>query len=170
TLVVALLVKLSSPGPVLYRQVRIGQHGKPFEILKFRSMRDGAEQGRPTWATSDDDRVTPIGKFIRKCRVDEIPQVVNVLKGEMSFVGPRPERPFFVEQLADEIPLYGIRHNVKPGITGWAQINYPYGASVDDAREKLAYDLYYVKNASIFLDFIILLQTVRVVLMLIGSR
>lgn len=170
TLPVALLIKLESRGPVFYRQSRVGLHGQPFDILKFRSMTVDAEGGKPTWATKDDLRVTRIGKLIRKPRIDEIPQVINVLRGEMSFVGPRPERPFFVEELAQEIPLYGARHNVKPGITGWAQINYPYGASVEDARQKLSYDLYYVKNNSLFLDLIILLQTVRVVIMLIGSR
>lgn len=168
---VALLIRLDSPGPIFYLQERVGEGGRKFRILKFRSMRTDAEAaGAPKWASTDDPRITRIGKFIRKARIDEVPQVINVLKGEMSFIGPRPERPSFVEELAGEIPLYKLRHEVRPGITGWAQINFPYGASVDDARQKLSYDLYYVKNGSLFLDVVILLQTVRVVLMLIGSR
>ncbi len=171
TLLTALLVKIDSTGPVFYRQERVGKYGRTFDILKFRSMCNDAEkEGVPQWAQSGDARVTRVGQFIRKTRIDELPQVINVLKGDMSFVGPRPERPFFVENLQDEIPLYGVRHNVKPGITGWAQANYPYGASVEDARKKLAYDLYYVKNSSLFLDIVVLLQTVRVVVMLAGSR
>ena len=171
TLLTAILVKLESPGPVLYRQERVGLHGKPFMVLKVRSMRQDAETaGSPQWAQVRDPRVTRIGSIIRKTRIDELPQLLNVLSGDMSFVGPRPERPFFVEQLSQSIPFYRERHCVKPGITGWAQINYPYGASLEDARQKLSYDLYYVKNHSLFLDFIILLSTVRVILLQQGSR
>jgi sugar transferase (PEP-CTERM system associated) len=171
TLLTIILVKLESPGPALYRQERVGLHGKPFPVLKFRSMRQDAERaGAPQWATVKDPRVTRVGAFIRKTRIDELPQLINVLRGEMSFVGPRPERPFFVDQLSLSIPFYRERHCVKPGITGWAQINYPYGASLEDARQKLSYDLYYVKNRSLFLDFIIILSTVRVILLQQGSR
>lgn len=171
TLTTALLIKLDSPGPVFYRQERVGQNGRRFNVLKFRSMRADAEgDGVPRWAGAEDDRITPFGQFIRKTRIDEIPQVVNVLKGDMSFVGPRPERPFFVGSLSATIPFYYQRHGVKPGITGWAQINYPYGASEGDAKAKLAFDLYYVKNGSLFLDFLILVQTVRVVLWSAGAR
>lgn len=167
----ALLIKLESAGPVFYRQTRVGHNGRNFQIIKFRSMSDNAENdGVPQWAVKNDARVTRIGSIIRKLRIDELPQILNVLKGEMSFIGPRPERPYFVETLCAEIPLYAVRHNVKPGITGWAQVNYPYGASIDDARRKLAFDLYYVKNENLFLDLVILLQTVRVVIMLAGSR
>lgn len=170
-LLAAAAIKLETPGPVFYRQTRVGQNGRDFQIIKFRSMTDGAEQGGvPQWAVKNDRRVTRIGAIIRKLRIDEMPQVLNVLMGEMSFIGPRPERPYFVDTLCAEIPLYAVRHNVKPGITGWAQVNYPYGASIDDARRKLAFDLYYVKNENLFLDVIILLQTVRVVIMLAGSR
>ncbi len=170
-LVTALAIKLESPGPVFYRQERVGMGGRVFRVTKFRSMRNDAEKdGVPKWAKPTDPRVTRVGQFIRKSRIDEIPQVFNVLFGDMSFVGPRPERPYFVEELEQKIPLYTIRHNVRPGITGWAQVNYPYGASVEDAKNKLAYDLYYVKNGSLFLDLIILLQTVRVVLSGDGAR
>jgi len=170
TLLTAVLVKLESPGPVLYRQERVGLHGKPFMVLKIRSMRQDAETGGAQWAQVRDPRVTRVGAFIRKTRIDELPQLINVLRGDMSFVGPRPERPVFVEQLSESIPFYRERHCVKPGITGWAQINYPYGASLEDGRQKLSYDLYYVKNHSLFLDFIILLSTVRVILLQQGSR
>ncbi len=171
TLVTAILVKLESPGPILYRQQRVGLQGKPFEVLKFRSMRQDAENaGAPQWAKLRDPRVTRVGAFIRKTRIDELPQLINVLRGDMSFVGPRPERPFFVDQLSEAIPFYRERHCVKPGITGWAQINYPYGASLEDARQKLSYDLYYVKNRSLFLDLVILLSTVRVILLQEGAR
>jgi sugar transferase (PEP-CTERM system associated) len=170
TLIASLLIKLESPGPVLYRQERVGLHGSPFMVLKLRSMRQDAEKGAPQWAQVHDPRVTRVGAFIRKTRIDELPQLINVLRGDMSFVGPRPERPFFVDQLAKEIPFFNERHCVKPGITGWAQINYPYGASLEDSRQKLSYDLYYVKNHGLFLDFIILLSTVRVILMQQGSR
>ncbi|MEX1147169.1 MAG: TIGR03013 family XrtA/PEP-CTERM system glycosyltransferase, partial [Sphingomonadales bacterium] len=160
-LVTAILVKLTSPGPVFYRQERVGQYGRPYMVMKFRSMRNDAEQNGPVWARANDDRVTPVGRFIRSTRIDEIPQIFNVLTGHMSFVGPRPERPVFVAELNGQIPYYSERHQVKPGITGWAQINYPYGASVEDARQKLQYDLYYIKNYSSLLDFLILVQTLR---------
>ena len=167
----ALAIKANSRGPVFYKQERVGMDGRPFRLMKFRSMRQDAEKdGVPRWATTNDDRITAVGQFIRKTRIDEMPQVINVLKGEMSFVGPRPERPFFVEALRKKIPYYDERHRVKPGITGWAQTNYPYGASEEDAKMKLSYDLYYVKNGSLFLDILILLQTVRVVLMSDGAR
>jgi exopolysaccharide biosynthesis polyprenyl glycosylphosphotransferase len=170
-LITAILIKLESHGPVFYRQERIGQHGRPFSIFKFRSMRADAEKdGRPQWARKNDDRITLIGRFIRRTRIDELPQVFNVFMGEMSFVGPRPERPYFVADLNRKIPYYGVRHIVKPGITGWAQVRYPYGASVEDSLEKLQYDLYYVKNHSLFLDLMILTQTVQVVLWGQGAR
>jgi lipopolysaccharide/colanic/teichoic acid biosynthesis glycosyltransferase len=142
----------------------------PFKLLKFRSMVVDAEAAGPVWASHNEDRVTRVGAMIRKTRLDELPQLFNVLKGEMSFVGPRPERPVFVNQLNQKIPFYAERHRVKPGITGWAQLCYPYGASVEDAKEKLQYDLYYLKNHSILLDLIILLQTVEVVLIGEGAR
>lgn len=171
TLIAALLIKLESRGPILYRQERVGLHGRPFMVLKLRSMRQDAETGgSPQWAQVRDPRVTRVGAVIRKTRIDELPQLINVLRGNMSFVGPRPERPFFVDQLGREIPFYRERHCVKPGITGWAQINYPYGASLEDSRQKLSYDLYYAKNHGLFLDFIIILSTVRVILMQQGAR
>ncbi len=164
-LLVAFAIRLDSPGPVLYRQVRVGQHGRPFELLKFRSMRVDAEaDGRPRWASRDDPRITRVGRLLRKARIDELPQLVNVLRGEMSFVGPRPERPEFVRELAARIPYYNERHRVKPGITGWAQICYGYTDSERDAREKLEYDLYYVKNYSLLFDLYVILRTVEVVL------
>ena len=170
-LATALLIKLDSPGAVFYRQTRVGLNGVPYDILKFRSMvQDAEKDGKAQWAQSGDARVTRVGAIIRKARIDEIPQAINVLKGDMSFVGPRPERPVFVDQLAMEIPYYTERHRVKPGITGWAQINYPYGASVEDAREKLKYDLYYVKHQSLLFDLVIILQTVRIVLFAEGAR
>lgn len=158
-------------GPIFYRQDRVGQHGKVFRLLKFRSMRVDAERdGVARWAARADSRITPVGGFLRRTRIDEIPQIYNVLRGEMSFIGPRPERPTIVDQLRREIPFYDYRHAVKPGITGWAQINYSYGASLEDAREKLKLDLYYIKNYSVILDLLILMQTVRVVLWAQGSR
>jgi sugar transferase (PEP-CTERM system associated) len=167
----ACLIKLESPGPILYRQARVGLHGRVFTIFKFRSMRVDAEtDGRPLWASERDPRVTRIGAVIRKLRIDELAQIFNVLRGDMSFVGPRPERPFFVAELNRVIPYYSERHWVKPGITGWAQVNYPYGASTEDAWIKLTYDLYYVKNRSIFLDLIILLHTARVIFWNYGAR
>jgi lipopolysaccharide/colanic/teichoic acid biosynthesis glycosyltransferase len=164
-------IKLESRGSIFYRQERVGLNGRVFRVWKFRSMRSDAESdGVPRWATSSDDRVTRVGRFIRKVRIDEIPQIINVLAGDMSFIGPRPERPFFVEQLKQHIAYYDLRHRVRPGITGWAQVNYPYGASIDDAKRKFAYDLYYVKNNDVLLDFVILVQTVRVILFAQGSR
>ena len=170
--VVAIIaIKLDSVGPVFYRQERVGARGRVFKVYKFRSMRTDAEKdGIARWAQSNDSRVTRVGRFIRRTRIDEIPQLFNVLLGEMSFVGPRPERPIFVDNLMQKIPYYDVRHHVKPGITGWAQINYPYGASDEDAKAKLAYDLYYVKNWNLFLDAVILFQTARVVLWQEGAR
>jgi sugar transferase (PEP-CTERM system associated) len=167
----ALAVKLESKGPAFYRQRRVGLYGQGFDIIKLRSMRQDAEVGgKAVWAELDDPRITRVGRFIRKVRIDELPQCWSVLKGEMSFVGPRPERPQFVEDLEQQIPYYAERHMVKPGITGWAQINYPYGASIEDSRQKLEYDLYYAKNYSPFLDLLILLQTIRVVIFPDGAR
>ncbi len=169
--ITAFLIYQEDKGPVFYRQERVGQNGRVFKLLKFRSMRPDAEgDGVPKWAQKNDDRVTGVGRVIRKIRVDELPQVFNVLKGDMSFVGPRPERPYFVEQLTKHTFYYSYRHTIKPGITGWAQVRYPYGASVEDAMEKLQYDLYYVKNNSLFLDMIILFQTARVLLWNDGAR
>ncbi len=169
-LLFALLVKLDSRGPAFYRQTRVGLFGEPFDVIKLRSMRTDAEANGAQWASKDDPRVTRIGQFIRKTRIDELPQAWAVLKGEMSFVGPRPERPEFVAELEQQLPYYAERHMVKPGITGWAQINYPYGASIEDSRHKLEYDLYYAKNYTPFLDLLILLQTLRVVLWNEGAR
>ena len=166
----ALLVKLDSRGPAFFRQTRIGLYGQPFTVLKLRSMRVDAEAGGAKWAERDDPRITRIGRFIRMVRIDELPQVWTVLTGRMSFVGPRPEVPAFVDDLEDRLPYYAERHMVKPGITGWAQINYPYGASMEDARRKLEYDLYYAKNYTPFLDLLILLQTLRVILWPEGAR
>ena len=158
-------------GPILYYQARVGLNGRPFNVMKFRSMATDAEAaGEARWAEPDDPRTTKVGAFLRKSRIDELPQLLNVLKGDMSFVGPRPERPVFVEELKDKIPFYEQRHRVKPGITGWAQLCYPYGASVADAKEKLQYDLYYLKNHSLLLDLVILIQTVEVVLVGGGAR
>lgn len=169
-LLFALLVKLDSRGPAFFRQQRVGLYGQNFTLVKLRSMRTDAEKDGAKWASKNDARVTRIGRFIRKVRIDELPQVWTVLKGEMSFVGPRPEVPKFVDDLDDKLPFYAERHMVKPGITGWAQINYPYGASIEDARQKLEYDLYYAKNYTPFLDLLILLQTLRVVLWPEGAR
>jgi sugar transferase (PEP-CTERM system associated) len=161
----AIMIKLESTGPVLLRQERVGLNGKLFVLLKFRSMREDAEvQGGPTWAKECDKRVTRIGRLLRKFHIDEMPQAINVLRGEMSLVGPRPERPFFVQRLTEEIPFYNLRHCVKPGITGWAQVKYHYGASVEDACEKLQYDLYYIKHRSLAGDVAIVLNTVGLVL------
>ena len=167
----ALLIKLESPGPVLYRQERVGEGCRNFTILKFRSMCVDAEKdGKPRWARKNDSRITLTGRFIRRTRIDELPQIFNVFFGDMSFVGPRPERPYFVQDLTQKIPYYGVRHTVKPGITGWAQVRYPYGATDEDAMHKLQYDLYYVKNHSLFLDLMILFQTAQVVLWGKGVR
>jgi sugar transferase (PEP-CTERM system associated) len=160
----AILIKLDSPGPIFYRQERVGKNGRHFVLVKFRSMQVDAEKDGPVWAQKDDDRATRVGRIIRKIRVDEIPQFWNILRGEMNFVGPRPERPHFVEQLADEIPYYKQRHLIAPGLTGWAQIKYAYGASIEDSREKLQYDLFYVKNNSLILDVIILFETIKIIL------
>ncbi len=165
-----LAIRLEGSGPVFYRQERITLDDGVFQILKLRTMRVDAEASGAVWAAQEDSRITRAGSFLRRTRIDELPQLINILKGEMSFVGPRPERPMFVEELAAQIPLYRERHMVKAGLTGWAQVNYPYGASVDDARSKLSYDLYYVKNFSILFDFAILLQTLRVVLWPGGVR
>jgi sugar transferase (PEP-CTERM system associated) len=166
----AALIRLESRGPVLYRQERVGLQGRVFTLLKFRSMQLDAEARGPAWAAQRDPRVTRVGAVIRRLRIDELPQLINVLKGEMGFVGPRPERPHFVDQLAEVIPFYRDRACVKPGITGWAQVNYPYGASIEDARQKLSYDLYYVKHRNLFLDLLILFATVRVILFQEGAR
>jgi sugar transferase (PEP-CTERM system associated) len=164
-LVAAILIVIEDGLPLLYRQERVGLNGRLFNVIKFRSMRRDAEKdGKPIWAQAQDNRVTRVGQIIRKLRVDELPQLFSVLKGDMSLVGPRPERPFFVDQLTKEIPFYAVRHSVKPGVTGWAQVRYHYGATVEDSAEKLQYDLYYVKNHSLFLDIVVLFETVGVVL------
>ena len=169
--IVAVKIEDGLHASVLYKQIRIGKNNKPYYVYKFRSMQENAEkQGKAKWADKQDSRVTKTGAFIRKARIDELPQIFNVLKGEMSFVGPRPERPLFVVELSEKIPYYTERHRVKPGITGWAQICYPYGSSIKDAFEKLQYDLYYVKNYSIFLDMLILLQTAEVIMFGKGAR
>jgi sugar transferase (PEP-CTERM system associated) len=169
--VTALLIAAESDGPIIYRQERVGRRGKRFTLLKFRSMTRNAEMdGKPTWAAVDDVRVTRVGRFIRRTRIDELPQLINVLRGEMSIVGPRPERPEFVAMLSEKIPFYTIRHSVKPGITGWAQVRYSYVSTVGDTVKKLEYDIYYVKNRSLLLDILILLETVRVVLLGEGAR
>jgi sugar transferase (PEP-CTERM system associated) len=169
-LLTAIAVRLDSPGPVLYRQERVGENGRLFTLYKFRSMRIDAEQGTPIWAKNHDSRVTRVGRVIRLTRLDELPQFWNVLRGEMSFVGPRPERPFFVEQLARAVPFYMARHAVKPGVTGWAQVRYRYGASVEEAIEKLRYDLYYIKHLSLVFDLTILVDTIKVVVCRRGAQ
>ncbi len=169
--IIFIMLESRGRGPILYQQTRVGQYGRPFQIYKFRSMVIDAERdGVARWASADDSRITRTGAFLRTARIDELPQLFNVLKGDMSFVGPRPERPEFVEQLAESIPYYTERHRVKPGLTGWAQIRYPYGASEQDGREKLQYDLFYVKNYSVFLDLLILLQTAEVVMLGEGAQ
>jgi exopolysaccharide biosynthesis polyprenyl glycosylphosphotransferase len=170
-LATAALIKLDSEGPIFYRQTRVGLFGQTFEIVKFRSMQVDAEQaGAPVWATKRDPRVTRLGAILRLLRIDELPQLFNVLKGEMSVIGPRPERPHFVDDLASQIPHYRDRAVAKPGITGWAQVNYPYGASVEDARRKLAYDLYYIKHRSLMMDVRICIATIRVIILREGAR
>ena len=170
-LLTGILILLESGGPILYLQERVGLNGRLFNVVKFRSMRTDAEQdGQPRWATAKDDRVTRLGRIIRKLRIDELPQLFSVLNGDMSLVGPRPERPYFVDKLTHEIPYFAVRQSVKPGVTGWAQVRYHYGASVEDAAEKLQYDLYYVKNHTLFLDLIILFETVGVVLTARGAH
>jgi len=169
--IAAIAILLESGRPLIFRQDRVGLGGKEFTVFKFRSMRTDAERdGVPRWAVTGDPRITRVGKFIRRTRIDELPQLFNVLRGEMSFVGPRPERAYFVEQLSEQIPFYGARHTVKPGLTGWAQVRYSYGSSVEDAVKKLQYDLYYVKNHTLFLDIVILIKTIRVVLRGEGAR
>jgi sugar transferase (PEP-CTERM system associated) len=170
-LLTALVIRLDSPGPVLYRQERVGLGGRSFQCIKFRSMRTDAEKdGVARWATKNDSRITRVGAFIRKTRIDELPQLFSVLAGEMSMVGPRPERPSFVAQLREQIPYYDLRHTVKPGLTGWAQVRYAYGASLEDARKKHQFDLYYVKNNSVLLDLQVLIETVSVVLFREGAH
>jgi len=170
-LATAVCIRLEDGGPVFYRQERTGKNGQRFFVLKFRSMSVNAEQpGTPQWAKVGDPRVTRVGRIIRKARIDELPQILNILKGEMSFVGPRPERPYFVAQLSEQVPYYDMRHAIKPGLTGLAQVRYQYGATVEDAVEKLQYDLYYIKNHSIFLDLLIIVDTIQVVLFARGSR
>jgi lipopolysaccharide/colanic/teichoic acid biosynthesis glycosyltransferase len=166
-----LAIKFDSPGPLLYRQERVGEKEKRFFVYKFRTMRVDAESGTgAVWASKNDSRVTRIGAFFRKSRIDELPQFYNILRGDMSMVGPRPERPEFVETLKQKIPYYSERHFVKPGVTGWAQVRYPYGASVEDALEKLRYDLYYIKNLTLAFDLMIILETIQVVLFRRGAR
>ncbi|GFH62286.1 MAG: UDP-N-acetylgalactosamine-undecaprenyl-phosphate N-acetylgalactosaminephosphotransferase [Candidatus Desulfovibrio kirbyi] len=169
-LLTALIVRLDSPGPVIYRQDRVGLHEKEFIVFKFRSMLQDAEKDGAMWAATGDSRITRVGKIIRKVRIDELPQIWNILKGDMSFIGPRPERMAFVRKLKETLPYYSLRHTVKPGLTGWAQVSYPYGASEADARRKLEYDLYYIKNMSILLDINIILKTIGVVLFPRGAR
>lgn len=170
-LVTGILILIESGGPLLYQQERVGLNGRLFNVVKFRSMRTDAEKdGKPRWASVTDDRVTRVGRVMRKARIDELPQLFSVLKGDMSLVGPRPERPYFVDKLTQEIPYYAVRQSVKPGVTGWAQVRYHYGASVKDSAEKLQYDLYYVKNHSLFLDLVVLFETVGVVLMCKGAQ
>ena len=170
-LITALLIGLEDGFPIFYRQERVGLNGRLFNVIKFRSMRRDAESdGKPRWASANDDRTTRVGRIIRKLRIDELPQLYSVLKGDMSMVGPRPERPYFVDQLTRDIPFYAVRHSVKPGVTGWAQVSYHYGASVDDSIQKLQYDLYYVKNHTLFLDIVVLFETVAVVVTARGAQ
>jgi exopolysaccharide biosynthesis polyprenyl glycosylphosphotransferase len=168
---IAIAIRLDSKGPAIFRQIRVGLRGKPFELLKFRSMRVDAEVANGAqWAQEKDPRVTRLGGFLRRYRLDELPQFLNVIRGEMSFVGPRPERPVFVEQLRQKISYYDERHSVRPGLTGWAQVQYRYGASVEDTARKLEYDLFYLKNMSILFDCAIILKTIRIVLTGFGGR
>lgn len=170
-LLVAGLIKIDSPGPIMYRQERVGLRGRAFILYKFRSMRQDAEgSGTPQWASESDPRITRLGRLIRYTRIDELPQLANVIRGDMSIIGPRPERPYFVDKLSEAIPVYSLRHFVKPGITGWAQVNASYGASVEDSRVKLMYDLYYIKHRGLLLDLSILLRTLKVVLFQQGAR
>ena len=170
-LISAILILLESGGPILYLQERVGLNGRLFNVVKFRSMRTDAEKdGQPRWATANDDRVTRVGRILRKMRIDELPQLFSVLNGDMSLVGPRPERPYFVDKLTQELPYFAVRQSVKPGVTGWAQVRFQYGASVEDSAEKLQYDLYYVKNHTLFLDLVILFETVGVVLTAKGAH
>jgi exopolysaccharide biosynthesis polyprenyl glycosylphosphotransferase len=166
----ALIIRMESPGPVFYKQERVGKARHLFQVIKFRSMVEDAEKDGAVWASTNDSRVTRFGSFMRKTRIDELPQLFNVLKGEMSLVGPRPERPVFVERLKEAIPFYDIRHAVRPGVTGWAQVCYPYGASEEDALRKLEYDLYYIKHMSVPLDLLVIFRTVKTVLFAKGGR
>jgi lipopolysaccharide/colanic/teichoic acid biosynthesis glycosyltransferase len=168
-IIASFIIKIETPGPILYRQTRVGKRQHLFDVTKFRSMVEDAEENGAVWAEPNDSRATRFGSFIRRTRIDELPQLVNVLRGDMSLVGPRPERPEFVEQLDEKIPYYKIRQDIRPGITGWAQINYPYGASEEDALRKLEYDLYYMKNISILLDIFIIFRTIKTVLFAKGG-
>jgi exopolysaccharide biosynthesis polyprenyl glycosylphosphotransferase len=170
TLMLAIAIKLDTPGPVFYKQMRVGLRGRPYMIWKFRSMRQDAETMGARWASTGDPRVSRVGRWLRKWRMDEVPQLINVLRGEMSLVGPRPERPVFVQELRNSIPYYDLRHTVRPGITGWAQTKFRYGASKEDSHVKLQYDLYYVKNLSLMLDMRIVLNTIKVMLLGEGAR
>jgi sugar transferase (PEP-CTERM system associated) len=167
---IILAVRLSSPGPIFFRQTRVGLRGRPFSVIKFRTMRQDAEANGAVWATKNDSRVTPLGRFMRKTRLDEIPQLWNVLRGDMGFVGPRPERPEFVKWLTSEIPFYELRHIIRPGITGWAQVRYRYGASLEETKQKLEYDLYYVKHLSLGLDLLIMFETIKTILLRRGAQ
>jgi sugar transferase (PEP-CTERM system associated) len=167
---IILAVRLSSPGPILFRQTRVGLRGRPFSVIKFRTMRQDAEKNGAVWATKNDARVTSLGRFMRKTRLDEIPQLWNVLRGEMGFVGPRPERPEFVQWLNTEIPFYELRHIIRPGITGWAQVRFRYGASLEETKQKLEYDLYYVKHLSIGLDMLIMFETIKTIILRRGAQ
>jgi exopolysaccharide biosynthesis polyprenyl glycosylphosphotransferase len=170
-LLVGIAIKLDSPGPVFYSQERVGQSGKVFRLLKFRSMRQDAESdGTPRWATSGDPRVTRVGKYIRLTRIDELPQLINILRGDLDLVGPRPERPAFVQELEKVIPYYSIRHTVKPGLTGWAQVMFPYAGTIEESKEKLEYDLYYIKNMSTKLDLLIVFMTFKVLVLGRGAK
>jgi sugar transferase (PEP-CTERM system associated) len=167
---IILAVRLSSPGPIFFRQTRVGLRGRPFSVLKFRTMRQDAEAQGAVWATKNDPRVTSLGRFMRKTRLDEIPQLWNVLRGEMGFVGPRPERPEFVQWLSSEIPFYELRHIIRPGITGWAQVRYQYGASLEETKQKLEYDLYYIKHLSLGLDLLIMFETIKTIILRRGAQ
>jgi len=169
-LLTVLAIRLDSPGPIFYMQQRVGKDGKDFSVIKFRSMRQDAEKNGPQWASENDPRVTRVGRIIRKLRIDELPQFINVIKNDMSFVGPRPERRYFVDRLEKAIPFYALRMHAKPGITGWAQINYPYGDTIEDAKEKLKFELYYMKHRSLWLDLVIIFQTVKVAIKARGSQ
>lgn len=168
--IVVLLVRLSSPGPIFFRQIRVGEGGRTFNVLKFRSMVTDAEKGGARWASKNDPRVTKIGMIMRKTRIDEVPQLWNVLRGDMGFVGPRPERPEFVPWLAEKLPYYNLRHLIRPGLTGWAQVRYGYGATLEESREKLEYDLYYVKHSSLGLDLLIMFETIKIILRRRGAQ
>ncbi|MHB1960694.1 MAG: exopolysaccharide biosynthesis polyprenyl glycosylphosphotransferase, partial [Acidobacteriaceae bacterium] len=167
---IVLAMHFCSPGPIFFCQTRVGRKGRPFSIYKFRTMRVDAEANGAVWATKNDSRITALGRFMRKTRLDEIPQLWNVLRGDMAFVGPRPERPEFVQWLAKEIPFYELRHMVRPGITGWAQVRYQYGASLEETKQKLEYDLYYIKYRSIGLDLLIMFETIKTILLRRGAQ